>query len=68
MTERASRNVVWYWWSGSVFIGLILILVGGFYLAKDMGWIPQNFPFWPLILIFLGLVFIAGSIRKVSQY
>jgi len=36
------------------FFGLIVILLGLAWLARDMGWLP-SIPLWPLLLIILGL-------------
>lgn len=62
-----SSNVVWYWASGSLFFGLILMGIGGYYLAKYMGWIAQDFPFWPSVLIILGFMFVVTSIKRVVR-
>ena len=35
--------------------GWTLLLVGGYFLARDMGWIASNLPFWPVLLVALGL-------------
>ena len=66
--EKANKNVVWYWQSGSLFVGLLLTTIGGYYISRYMGWIPESFPFWPLILLFFGVLFIVGSVKKVTQY
>ena len=40
--------------SGRVYFGILLIVVGFFLLAKEMGWISLRFPIWPILLIILG--------------
>ncbi len=42
--------------------GLLLLAIGVFYFAKELGWIEIAFPFWPSALIALGLYFL---LRKV---
>lgn len=39
---------------GKIGFALFLLLVGLFWLLKDMGFIPQ-LPFWPLVLIVFAL-------------
>lgn len=34
---------------------LMLITLGGFWLAQDMGWISTNISWWPVLLIVIGL-------------
>jgi len=49
---------------GQLFLGLILIFGGLFFLAKNMGWLQiNNIPvdwqrFWPVLLVFAGLAMI----------
>jgi hypothetical protein len=50
---------------GSLFLAILLILVGFFYLAKNTGWIDLNFninwwQFWPLLIIASGLSMLSG--------
>jgi fatty acid desaturase len=45
--ERRARR-------GKIGFGLFLLVVGVFWLLKDMGYIP-TLPFWPLVLIFFAL-------------
>ncbi len=45
---------------GGMFMGIILIGLGFFYLARNMGWLPQDAvinlaQLWPVLLIFIGL-------------
>ncbi len=52
---RWGHSWSWFW-------GLVLILVGGYYLLKNLGlleWI-QGDVIWPVLLIFLGLWLIAS--------
>ena len=38
--------------------GITLILIGLFWLARDLGYIPKEIPIWPFVLILIGLYFI----------
>lgn len=47
-------------------IGVIIILFGLFFLARNLGWIPYYFHFrwdqyWPVILILVGVWFLFGK-------
>lgn len=46
---------------GVVFIGILLVLMGAFFLARE--WLPQlSFDwFWPLVLISLGVLILAAA-------
>jgi uncharacterized integral membrane protein len=63
MTRR-ERRLEW----GGVFVGAILLLVGGYYvltntLGYDLG--PLNWDaLWPLIIVGLGALFIIGALRN----
>lgn len=49
--------------SGSLILGLILILIGGFFLLRMyVPWLDAG-RFWPFLLVIVGLVLILGSIR-----
>jgi hypothetical protein len=47
----------WAWWGGGWFWGAVLIVIGAYYLAQNLGWldrIPGNV-LWPSLLILLGV-------------
>jgi fatty acid desaturase len=48
--ERRARR-------GKIGFGLFLLVVGVFWLLKDLGYVP-SLPFWPLVLIFFALLLI----------
>lgn len=61
--ERAAPRRERHEGTGSVILGLILILVGGFFLLRMyIPWLDAG-RFWPLLLVIIGLVLILGSIR-----
>ena len=51
-----------YWsccYGGSgVGTGILLVATGGFFLAREMGWISYDIPFWPLAIVVVGLLMI----------
>jgi len=45
--------------------GVCLIVLGGFFLARDMGWISNDFSFWPVAILALGVYLVVSkSLRK----
>jgi hypothetical protein len=47
----------WNWWGGSWFWGAALLVIGAYYLLKNLGfisWINSDV-LWPLLLILLGV-------------
>ena len=47
----------WYW-------GALLLLVGLFFLAKELGWVSLNVSIWPVVLIIFGLWLLLKDHRK----
>jgi len=45
-------------------LGLILVLIGVIWLAKDMGWIPENLPLLPISVIIVGLILLFKKSKK----
>lgn len=39
----------------SYFWGIFLLIIGAWFLAKELGWIASSFSLWPLILIVFGI-------------
>ena len=37
------------------FWGVLLLIIGAWFLIKELGWIAPTFSIWPLILIIFGL-------------
>lgn len=40
---------------GGYFLPLLLIFIGGYYLARSQGLVPMNFPFWSSLIFILGI-------------
>ena len=41
--------------SHGYFFGVLLLVVGAWFLIKELGWIASTFSIWPVILIVFGL-------------
>jgi hypothetical protein len=56
--------------SESIFWGLVLVVVGGFFLARNLGYIDFHFAvktYWPVILILIGISVLLKSFGKSGQ-
>ena len=40
---------------GSKLWGWCFLIVGLYLLSTHLGWIPRNIPFWPIVLIVIGI-------------
>lgn len=49
------RSWCYCWDGGGYYAGGLLVLVGGYFLAEEMGWISPDVPFWPIAIIATGL-------------
>jgi hypothetical protein len=47
-----------------MFWGFVLLLIGVWFLARDMGWISSRVSFWTVVLIILGLWMLLKRRRK----
>jgi len=45
----------WFW-------PLTLLAIGGFQLARDLGYLPQGFDIWPVVVIAIGLALVAEAV------
>jgi len=45
-------------------IGLIILVSAGIWLGRELGWWHFDFPFWPVIAIWIGLAILVSAIRK----
>ena len=51
-------------------IGVIIVLIGLFFLGRNLGWIPFHFfgyrlsQLWPVLLIAVGVWFLIGKGKK----
>jgi len=45
-------------------LGLILVIIGVIWLGRDMGWIPENLPLLPIVVIIVGLILMFKKHKK----
>lgn len=48
---------------GSLTGGIVLVVIGVYFLLWELGYIPGLHHLWPLILIIVGIVLIYGHLR-----
>jgi len=48
---------------GGYGFAIMLLIIGGFFLARDLGWIDLGISLWPIVLITFGvyLIVVKGS-------
>ena len=44
--------------------GFMLLIIGFIWLAKELGWLTINLPFWPIALIVIGLYFLVSKVLQ----
>lgn len=45
-------------------IGLIILASAGIWLGKELGWWQFEFPFWPVIAIWIGFAILVSALKK----
>lgn len=53
----AGNRKGWFW-------PLILLAIGGFMLARDLGHLPRGFALWPVVVIAIGLAFVLEAVGR----
>lgn len=62
---RNSDNVrYWKYGIGSIGFGLFLVLLGVYFIGKELGWFTSKISIWPVILIVFGAWMILGNLTK----
>lgn len=51
-------------WGGGLFAGCVLIILGTYFIGRDMGWLPHDFPFWAVIIVVAGIFLVSSAIRQ----
>ena len=46
---------------GGIGFPLLILVIGLYWFAKDIGWIQTDISFWPVLLIILGIYWIIRS-------
>ena len=49
---------------GGYGFAILLLAIGGFFLARDLGWIDLNVSLWPIVLIVFGAYLIIVKSTK----
>jgi len=62
--KKSQNKPLVAYWSGNLNLGIICLVLGVYFPAKDLGWIPSNVPFWPLVLIILGVFLLLPRARN----
>ncbi|GEM_PF-5494121 len=52
---------------GSILIGFAILLIGLYWLGKELGWWTLEVPICPSIMIIIGVVILLGAILKKLQ-
>jgi len=50
-----------------IVIGVLLLLWGFFTLAQQAGWITQTPELWPIVIVIIGILIIAGAIYRLGR-
>jgi len=50
-----------------IIIGVIILLWGTFEFAKQVGWITEELPVWPVIIVIFGLLIVLGALYRLSR-
>ena len=58
MKKAKTEANAWYWCCcrGGLFWGILFLVLGLWFLAKDLGYISFSVSIWPVILIILGVL------------
>ncbi|PKL60243.1 MAG: hypothetical protein CVV33_03680 [Methanomicrobiales archaeon HGW-Methanomicrobiales-4] len=49
---------------GGVLLALFILSWGIVWLGNDLGWWNLQFPFWPIVVIIIGLAILLHELRK----
>ena len=49
-------------------LGWICLILGLYFLAKDLNWIPPEFSIWPVILIAIGAGLILNNLYSSGRH
>ena len=52
---------------GGLIFGLFILTWGAIWLGNDLGWWQLEFPFWPILIISIGLAVLLGEIKKAFR-
>ncbi|HWQ65586.1 MAG TPA: hypothetical protein VN372_01830 [Methanospirillum sp.] len=52
---------------GGIILSIFILSWGIVWLGNDLGWWEFQFPFWPVIMIIIGLVILLREVQKSMQ-
>ncbi|MFH0966734.1 MAG: hypothetical protein V1862_03510 [Methanobacteriota archaeon] len=52
---------------GGVLLALFILSWGVIWLGNDIGWWSLQFPFWPIVVIIIGLAILLHEVRKTIR-
>ena len=55
------------WSVGGVILALFILSWGIIWLGNDIGWWQLQFPFWPVVVIIIGLGILLSELRKIVR-
>jgi len=61
---ESNMHVKTYRFTGGSSIALLILLIGFYWLAKDMGWIRPEVSVWAIIFIIVGLYWFVKSMFR----
>lgn len=61
MTKDRDDAIFW------AVIGIIILVSAFTWLGTEVGWWEFEFPFWPVMFLWIGLAVIITAIRKLRQ-
>jgi hypothetical protein len=50
---------------GGLFFPLLILAIGIYWLAIEMGWLTVELPFWPTVLIIIGAYWVISRIFRM---
>jgi len=64
MAKKTEKNQAWCCGCNPNICGWLLLIIGIYFLASHLGWIPRNIPFWPIVFIIIGIYILKKYPRK----
>jgi len=55
------------YWGGGLFIGTVLIILGLYFIGREMGWFSHDFPFWAVIIMVAGIFMVVSALKKMNR-
>ena len=50
-----------------IIFGILVIALGVVWMGNEAGWWLINLPFWPLVIVIIGLFMFFGSLKKMMS-